>query len=129
MPEPPKTPPPDPPDPKSTSKSSSSSTSKPSSSRKRAARKAFDEKSERAQMKETLKLRNEYPKGAILMAAGQALRLEDQNDSAYVLKKMVAEPEIATKARKAIKLDKPGKKCVYEMGRHNPVLPTLPFYV
>ena len=56
------------------------------------------------------------------MAAGQALRLEDQNDSAYVLKKMVAEPEIATKARKAIKLDKPGKIFVSES--YDSVLPT-----
>ena len=94
---------PEPPDqPTTTSKT-------PKRSTKRSAKKAFEAKSERAQMKETAEIRSIYPPGAILMAAGQALRIDDRNDAAYMLKHMVADPEIATKSRKAMKLENPCK--------------------
>ena len=104
-------PPPPPPEPKPPDQTPTSpkSPKKSKSSRKRTAKKAFEAKSERAQMKETAEIRSIYPPGAILMAAGQALRIDDRNDAAYMLKHMVADPEIATKSRKAMKLENPCK--------------------
>ena len=103
---PPSTPEPKPPDqPARTPKSPK----KPKSSTKRSAKKAFEDKSERAQMKETAEIRSIYPPGAIVMAAGQSLRIDDRNDAAYMLKHMVADPEIASKSRKAMKLENPCK--------------------
>ena len=99
-------PPPEPPDqPTTTPKTPKNS----SGSKKRSAKMAFEAKSERAQMKETAEIRSIYPPGAIVMAAGQSLRIDGRNDSAYVLKHMVANPEVAKKSRKAMKLENPCK--------------------
>jgi len=108
-------PPPPPPKPKPPDQPTTTpkSSKKPKSSTKRTAKMAFEAKSERAQMKETAEIRSIYPPGAILMAAGQSLRIDDRNDAAYMLKHMVADPEIATKSRKAMKLENPCKFLLY----------------
>ena len=92
-----------------TAKPASTSTTKKQPFRRRAPKKAFDEKSERAQRQETAQLRSNYPSGAITKAAGQVLRQSGQGDSAHVMKRMLDDPSIGTKARKAIKLDEPCK--------------------
>ena len=73
----------------------------------RTSRKSWDELTIRAQQKKSLEIRHNYPEGAILKAAEQIYRLEGQNDTAAVVNLMSGDPAIASKARKALKLENP----------------------
>ena len=108
-----------PPDPPPKASSNKPSSPKPSTSRKRAARKSFEEKSERAQMKETAKIRDIYPHGAIVMAAGQSLRISGDHDSAAVLKEIVQDATASKKARKSLKLENPCEFTLANSGDHS----------
>ena len=73
----------------------------------RTSRKSWKELTIRAQQKKSLEIRHNYPAGAVLKAAEQLYRLEGQNDTAAVVNLMSGDPAIATKARKALKLENP----------------------
>ena len=84
-----------------------------SSGKRRAPKKDFESKSERAKLAESAKIRNEYPAGAISKANIQVLKSSGDKDAYYVSKKLVTDPTASAKAKIAVQLENPGVNLIF----------------